>query len=179
MATSMKARVAAVLLGLAAVGGGATYLSQSGIEQVSKHEGLRLTAYPDPATKGPPWTICYGHTGKDVYKGLTVTTSKCEEWLAQDLRKAELVLQSTVKVPLKQGQYDAYVSFIYNAGATNWRKSTMLRVLNQWQYTKSCGEFPKWKYANKLVLDGIVKRRFEEQTLCLSGGPTVYVPTNR
>lgn len=29
---------------------------------VGSFEGLRQNAYPDPATNGQPWTICYGNT---------------------------------------------------------------------------------------------------------------------
>ncbi|RJF81642.1 hypothetical protein D3877_16060 [Azospirillum cavernae] len=42
------------------------------IDLVKDAEGLRLTAYPDPASGGAPWTIGYGHTGPEVRPGLVV-----------------------------------------------------------------------------------------------------------
>lgn len=170
-------RVLAILLGLAAVGGGATYLSQQGAEQINKHEGYALVAYPDPATKGEPYTICRGHTG-GVKKGQRATPEQCDRWFAEDLYRAERAVQRHVRVPLRQGQYDAYVSFVFNVGETNFRKSTMLRLVNEGRWQASCYQFPRWKYANKLVLQGIVVRRYEEKNLCLKEGPYVSYPSS-
>ena len=36
--------------------------SKNGLHLTENFEGLRLIAYPDPATNGDPWTIGYGHT---------------------------------------------------------------------------------------------------------------------
>ena len=36
-------------------------------------EGYSLSAYPDPASGGAPWTIGYGHTGSEVVPGLTIS----------------------------------------------------------------------------------------------------------
>ena len=47
--------------------------SKDGAHLTEQFEGCKLTAYPDPATGGDPWTIGYGHTGNDVYPGLTIT----------------------------------------------------------------------------------------------------------
>lgn len=168
-------RVMALLLGLAVAGGGATYLSLRGAQQVASHEGYRLVAYPDPATGGKPWTICRGHT-KGVYRGMQATHEQCDRWYAEDLREAEEAVQRLVKAPLRQGQYDAYVSFVFNMGYPKFASSTMLRLVNSGKWKASCNEFPRWKYANKMVLAGIVKRRYEEQTNCLKDGPYVYLP---
>lgn len=40
---------------------------------VGGFEGLRTVAYPDPATKGPPWTVCYGHTMWDPPWRIVIT----------------------------------------------------------------------------------------------------------
>jgi GH24 family phage-related lysozyme (muramidase) len=34
-------------------------------QDIKTDEGCRLEAYPDPATGAAPWTIGYGHTGKN------------------------------------------------------------------------------------------------------------------
>lgn len=170
-------RVLALLLGLAVAGGGATYLSLRGAEHIAAHEGYSLVAYPDPGTGGAPWTICRGHT-KGVYRGMRATPEQCDKWYAEDSYEAEQAVQSLVKVPLRQGQYDAYVSFVFNMGITKFRKSTMLKLVNAGKWIASCNEFPKWKYANKKVLNGLVTRRYQEQTQCLKAGPYVYHPKN-
>lgn len=147
-----------------------------GVTAVMTHEDLRLTAYPDPATGGAPWTICWGHTGPEVYPGLTVTREQCQVWLQQDLKKAQDVVTRTVKVPLRSGEMDAYVSFVFNVGGGNWRASTLLRKLNAGDHFGACNELPRWIYANKREMNGLKKRRYDEQKLCLSGGPYVYRP---
>lgn len=165
---NIKQRLLALLVG--------SLLSVAGLTHIMSSEGLRLTAYPDPGTGGAPWTICYGHTGKDVYRGLTVTQERCEAWLVQDLREHEQYVQRLVKVPLRQGEYDALTSFSYNVGPRNLQTSTLLRKLNAGDRVGSCAQYPAWKYANKIKLEGLVTRRYKEQTMCMQGGPYVWRP---
>jgi len=172
---NVSKRVMGALLGLAVAGGGATYLSHNAAEKIAAHEGYRLVAYPDPGTGGKPWTICRGHT-KGVYPGMRATPAQCDQWYAEDLRVAELGVQRLVRVPLKQGEYDALVSFVFNAGETNLRKSTLLRKLNSGDRIGSCNEYLRWIYANKMVLNGLKTRRTDERATCLKGGTYVYLP---
>lgn len=174
---SLRTRVMGALLAVAAVGGGATYLSYNGASQIASHEGYRLVAYPDPGTGGAPWTICRGHT-KGVYRGMRATHEQCDRWYAEDLHEAEQGVQRLVRRPMKQGEYDSHVSFVFNVGVGKYRTSTLLRKFNAGDRTGSCNEFPKWKYANKMVLRGLVARRHQEQAECLKGGPYVYHPEN-
>lgn len=162
----MKRKVIGYLLAGALAAGGVTYVSTTGIEHTAAQEGLRHKAYPDPATGGKPWTICYGHT-KGVKPGMVVSQDQCERWLAEDLYVAERVVQKHVRVPLNQGQYDALVSFVFNVGEGNFRSSTLLRLLNQKKYVEACSQFSRWVYANKRVMNGLKKRRYEEQAMCL------------
>lgn len=165
---SIKARIAALVA--------ASLLSVAGIQHIKDSEGLRTTAYPDPATGGAPWTICYGHTGPEVYRGLTVSKEQCELWLRQDTDKHERFVKGMVTKPVRQGEFNAMVSFSLNAGPTNLRNSTLLRKFNAGDRIGSCNEYPRWKYANKMILEGLVTRRFKEQRMCLEGGPYVYYP---
>jgi lysozyme len=156
----------------------AVLLSAGGLLSIKQHEGMSLAAYPDPATGGAPWTICYGHTGHEVRPGLRVSQKQCDKWLREDVAEAEAALRKHVRVPLRQGAWDAYVSFIFNVGEPKFAASTMLRKLNSGDYVGSCKEFPKWKYANKKVMKGLVVRRHEELATCLKGGPYVYHPAS-
>ena len=174
---ALRTRVMALLLGVAAVGGGATYLSYSGADQIASHEGYRLVAHPDPGTGGAPWTICRGHT-KGVYRGMRATHEQCDQWYAEDLYEAEQAVQRLVRRPMKQGEYDSHVSFVFNVGSGRYASSTLLRKFNAGDRVGSCNEFPKWKYANKKVLQGLVVRRYQEQAECLKDGPYVYHPQN-
>lgn len=168
-------RVLALLLAVALGAGGATYLSHDGASQIASHEGYRLVAYPDPATGGEPWTICRGHTG-GVRPGQRATHEQCDRWFAEDLHRAERGVQRHVRVPMKQGEYDAAVSFVFNVGEGNFRTSTLLRKLNAGDRAGSCNQYPRWVYANKMKMQGLVVRRYEEQHLCHRSGPYVFHP---
>lgn len=148
---------------------GTLLVSVAGVTMVMQSEDVRLTAYPDPATGGKPWTICWGHTGPEVYRGLTVTIDQCKVWLQQDLKKAQGIITSSVRVPLRQGEMDAYASFVFNVGGGNWRSSTLLRKLNAGDHFGACNELPRWVYANRMEMRGLKKRRTEEQAVCIKG----------
>ncbi len=58
------------------------------LEDLKADEGLRLAAYPDPATGAAPWTIGYGHTGPEVHPGLTWTEEQATSALHADVERA-------------------------------------------------------------------------------------------
>src|SRR5512139_1022427 len=82
---------------------------------IKRHEGLRLKAYPDPATGGAPWTIGYGHT-RNVHKGDTCTVEQAERWLDEDMGDAYSIVDAAVTVPLDYRQREALCSFVFNVG---------------------------------------------------------------
>jgi lysozyme len=57
-------------------------------DDLRRDEGLRLIAYPDPLTRGPPWTIGFGHTGPGIDQGLEWTTEQAEAALKADIDHA-------------------------------------------------------------------------------------------
>ncbi|WP_420997589.1 lysozyme [Cupriavidus sp. 30B13] len=157
--------------------------SAAGVGRIKMREGLRLEAYPDPGTKGAPWTIGYGHTGRDVYKGLRINEPQACSYLATDVADAEGVINRVVTVDLTQDQFDALVSFVLNVGAgakgvkdgfvmlKNGQPSTMLRKINANDLIGAASEFPKWNRAAGRVLPGLVARRASEQSQFLTGKP--------
>ena len=138
--------------------------SQSAVELVKSFEGLRLSAYPDPATGGKPWTIGYGHTD-GVVKGQRITEVQAIALLAQDLARAAADVRRLVTAPLTQWQFDALVCFVFNVGAGRFSSSTMLRLLNARDYAGAAGEFGRWVYAGGEILPGLVRRRDAERKL--------------
>ncbi len=140
-------------------------LSAFGAAFIKQHEGLRLKAYLDGA--GVP-TIGYGHT-KGVYLGMTCTEAEADKWFDSDVLWAENDILNNVTAPLNQNQFDALVSFTFNEGAKSFNGSTLLRFLNEGDYTRASKEFPRWDKMHKngvLVSDiGLARRRKDEQTL--------------
>jgi lysozyme len=127
-------------------------------------EGLRLTAYQDSVGV---WTIGWGHTGPDVRPGLTITRAQAESLLRQDLGRFERGVAGLVKVPLSSNQFSALVSFSFNVGLGALGSSTLLRVLNQGNYTGAADQFSVWNKAGGKTLEGLVRRRAAERALFL------------
>lgn len=133
-------------------------ISKEGLEHIVSHEGCRLKAYQCPAGI---WTIGYGHT-KGVRPGMIITKEEAKKLFQEDLAKFEAVVKAFVRVPLNQGQFDALVSFTFNAGDEAFRTSTLLKLLNQGKYRAASMEFHRWVYAAGKKLDGLVRRRNDE-----------------
>lgn len=137
--------------------------SQNCYDLTEKSEGCKLVAYQDT---GGVWTIGYGHT-KGVYQGQTITQSVAETLLEHDMAYAADVVNAHA-LPCTQGQFDALVDFVFNVGPIQFLKSTLLKLHNEAKYNEAADEFPKWKYDNGRVEEGLVIRRANERALYLS-----------
>ena len=129
-------------------------------EYIKRRETLRLEAYLDRKDRGV-WTIGYGTT-KNVRKGMKITKEEAEAFFDRDLQESVNAVNRYVLVELSQNQFDALVSFIYNVGSSAFKKSTLLRVLNQGQYNLVPIEMRRWVYDDGVKLAGLVARRAEE-----------------
>jgi lysozyme len=138
------------------------------IDMIKKHEDLRLTAYMP--TKDDVWTIGWGHT-KTARQGMTISLAQAETLLRQDLDWVEKTIKTLVKVPLKQNQFDALASLIFNIGGSAFSKSTVLRRLNAGDYRGAADAFLMWdkqrdrKTGKMNTLRGLTIRRNEERAL--------------
>ncbi len=129
---------------------------------VSKHEGLRYSAYADT---GGVMTICFGHT-KGVHKGMTATPEQCRAWLAEDMAFAEAAVNECVKVPIGKYRRAAYLSLAFNIGHDQFCRSTLVRKTNAGDYHGACLELKRWVYDNGVYIRGLAHRRDDEFKLC-------------
>lgn len=136
-------------------------ISKAGLDLIKQFEGLYLKAYRCPA--GVP-TIGYGHTA-GVAMGQTITQQQADDYLRRDVRQFERAVARQVRVPLAQGQFDALVSFTFNLGEGALAQSTLLRLLNDGDYTGAAAQFDRWNKAGGRVLQGLVRRRAAERAL--------------
>lgn len=140
-----------------------------GIILIKSFEGLRLNAYPDPGTGGAPWTIGYGHTGPDVYRGLKITEAQAEALLRQDLARFERGVDRLVEGAFtSQVQFDAMVSLAYNIGLGGFQRSSVLRHHRAGNKLRAAASFLMWVKAAGRTLPGLVRRRNAERKLYLS-----------
>jgi lysozyme len=135
--------------------------SNKGLELTKQSEGLRLKAYQDT---GGVWTIGYGHT-KGVRRGDKCTEEEATQWLIEDVRESEDVINKYVQVPLTQGMFDALVDFVFNLGEKQFVKSTLLRKLNDRDYKGANDQFIRWRFDNGKELLGLKRRRQAEDNL--------------
>lgn len=138
-------------------------MTQEGIELIKSFEGLRLKAYKCPAGV---WTIGYGHT-KGVKEGDVITEEEAEDMLKKDVLNFEINVRGAVIPNLNDHQYDALTSFAYNVGPGNFRKSTLLRLINSGITAREdiTNQFMRWVYAGGKKLTGLVRRRTAEAEL--------------
>lgn len=126
--------------------------SAAGISLIKKFEGCKLSAYVDVAGV---LTIGYGHTGKDVVPGLTITQMMADALLVTDLEKFEAkVMKYDPIYHWTQPEFDALVSFAYNIGSIdaltdNGKRDRQTIRSSMLMYRKAGGH----------ILPGLEKRR--------------------
>jgi lysozyme len=133
-------------------------------------------------------TIGVGHkiTAHELKTGLLMIDGMAVRWIdglnteqidglmRADLAAAEWTVESCVTVPLTDNQFAALVSLCFNIGATAFKNSSVVRVLNQGSYQLVPGLMRLWNKITvevcgaegcskvKKVSPGLVKRREAE-----------------
>ena len=138
--------------------------SQCGINLIKGFESLRLEAYRCPAGV---WTIGYGHTA-NVRGGDRIDDRKAEQLLVEDLRGAEAIVNRECP-GVSQNQFDALVSFVFNVGETQFKRSTLLKCVKaNPDNVNSRYEFSRWTRSKGVELAGLIRRRRAEADLYFS-----------
>lgn len=160
-------------------------IDQSGLDLIKSFEGLadgdpttvNLDPYLDPIGI---WTIGWGHAiwdGTDFLRGAKnrgrakalypngITMPQAEALLRADLLDTCRDVQPLVTQPVTDNQFAALVSFAYNCGVGNLKKSTLLRLVNAGDVAGAVVEFGKWNKAGGKELPGLTKRRAAEAAL--------------
>jgi lysozyme len=146
-------------------------LSKRGLDLIAEFEGFVPYAYNDAAGHA---TVGYGRllhhgpvTAKDRERYGTRDKPKVSHelgrrMLEEDAEAFERIVQSFVKVPVTQGEFNALVSFSFNVGAGALRDSTLLRLLNKRKRRRAARQFKRWNKAGGRVLLGLTRRREAE-----------------
>lgn len=144
---------------------------------------VNLDPYADPVGI---WTIGWGHAicdgphrellrgrdaeerARDLYPG-GITLDQAEALLREDMAGAARDVLAVVRVPLTDCQFGALVSFVFNVGLSHFRRSTLLRKLNDGDHVGAADEFRKWVFAKGVLLEGLIRRRKAERDLFVRG----------
>lgn len=145
-------------------------INDKGLDLIKSFEGFSSDPYKCVAGI---WTIGFGSIYGEDNKRVTpdhpsVTESRATELMQRDLGSIEYKVSKLVKVPVTPNQFSAICSFVYNVGSGAFQRSTARMKLNREDYQGCADEFLKWKYANKKVIPGLLRRRYAERDLFLS-----------
>jgi lysozyme len=106
-------------------------INEGGISLIEQFEGFKPRKYLDPI--GLP-TIGFGtliDTEQEQYLlTATLTKQQARELLRKDLLYYEKEVAKLVTSKVNSNQFSALVSFAYNLGRENLRRSTLLRLVN-------------------------------------------------
>lgn len=158
---TLKTRITAGAFGVALA------LTSPLLEEI---EGIKYKPYKDIAGI---WTVCAGITGKDVILGKTYTQRECDQLLQKHIKIAKDEVDKRVKVDIPDTMRAALYSFTYNAGTGAFRKSTMLKLINQGRLYEACDQLWNWTYftnpktGRKEKSKGLQNRRAVEFKYCV------------
>jgi lysozyme len=134
---------------------------------LAPHEGMRTTAYKDPA-RPTLATICYGET-QGVKFGDTKTPEQCRAMLEQRIPDYLGPVDRSVTKPMPDSRRIALTDFAYNVGVTRYLQSGIPAKLNADDVPGGCGLLLHYVYAAGVKMPGLVKRREDEYRLCMQG----------
>lgn len=139
-----------------------TYLhtSPKAISLLQQLEGFHPSGYYDIKQT----TIGFG-TRKPAYIKGEISKIEGLILLSHELVKTEQVVKDNVTTCLSQGQFDSLVIFAFNVGHNGFKRSTLLKRVNQKEWHKVPEEFKRWVYAAGKVSKGLKNRRQEEINL--------------
>ena len=112
-------------------------------------------------------TIGFGTTD-GVRMGDTITPPVALARKLRDVQAFEGAIKQCVRVPLSQGEYDAYVSLAYNIGSRAFCGSTLVRELNAGNYDAACKQILRWDRFKGQQIRGLTLRREREYQTCIS-----------
>ncbi len=138
-------------------------LSAAALVGIATFEGYSPTTYLDIV--GIP-TIGFGTT-QGVKPGQKTDPVSALQRKLSDVQKFEGAIKQCVTVPLHQYEYDAYLSLAYNIGSGAFCSSTLVKKLNQQDYTGACREILRWNRAGGKVVRGLSVRREKEYRTCI------------
>lgn len=150
-------------------------LNKASMKLIKHFEGWRSKSYKDPAGI---WTIGYGHTSAagnpKVTRGMSITKAYGDQLLLRDLQQYAKVVDENVKVKLTENQFGALVSFCYNVGPSNFKKSSVLNRVNRKLFDQVPARLLLWNKATVngrlKPLRGLTRRRRAEGRLFMGKG---------
>ena len=87
------------------------------------------------------------------------------EIFKKDIEGIRSSMNRVIKVPINKNQQLALLSLRYNIGGPAFDKSTLLRMLNERNYSDAAMRFAEWRLSEGKINQGLVNRRERERQL--------------
>ena len=160
-------------------------VSEHGLKLLKHHEGFRKKPYQCSAKI---WTIGYGHAmypeqlripstpeGMEKRKAFPLKPEDNRVWsveeidalLVKDVVRFERAIERYISVPLRQNEFDALISAVYNLGPGWLQRSTVRQKINRGDKIGAMESLLKYCKAGGKVLRGLESRRKDEKALFL------------
>jgi lysozyme len=161
-------------------------VSKEGLKLLKHHEGFRKKPYLCAAKI---WTIGYGHAmypeqmkipstpeGMAKRKAFPLryednrvwSVEEIDELLVKDVVRFERAVLRYISVPLKQHEFDALISAVYNLGAGWLQRSQVRQKINRGDKNGAMENLLKFNKGGGKVLRGLDNRRKDEVALFLN-----------
>lgn len=142
-------------------------VSIAALGSIATNEGFSPNPYIPVAGDVP--TIGYGQTDGVTMDSEPVTKAEALRTLRTSVSNDyEKAIKRCVKVPLAQGEFDAYVDLAYNIGGGAFCHSTIVKKLNVSDYAGACRGILAWDKFKGHALRGLTNRRRAEYDTCKS-----------
>jgi lysozyme len=141
-----------------------------GIALIRKWEGLRLNAYLCGAGKATiGWGSTFYENGSRVQMGERITVERADRMLHLMCNMFNDAISKMVTSNINDNQRGALLSFVFNIGATQLRRSALLRKVNKNPNDPTIrNEFMRWINAGGKPSNGLRNRRKDEADLYFS-----------
>jgi lysozyme len=138
-------------------------LTEQGLDFLAAWEGgCQTRVYLDVA--GYP-TIGVGHLiidGEDFVEGVEYDHDHLMGLFREDVRVYEAAASRHITASLERHQFDALVSFTFNLGESNFRRSTLLKRVNASDFDDVPAQLLRWNKAGGREVRGLTRRREAE-----------------
>jgi lysozyme len=160
-------------------------VSEEGLKLLKHHEGFRKKPYQCAAGI---WTIGYGHAmyaeqlkipatpeGMAARKAFPLKPEDNRIWskeeidalLVKDVVRFERAVDRYIRVSLRQNEFDALISAVYNLGPGWLQRSPVRQKINRGDKEGAMEQLLKYNKGGGKVLKGLDKRRKDEAALFL------------
>lgn len=141
-------------------------MTEEGLALIRQFEGFRGEAYRCPSGE---WTIGYGHTSAagppEVKPGMKMSEAEAQAVLARDAEVFARAVRRALTREVSPEQFSALVSFAFNVGEGAFRRSSVLKAVNEGRFDDVPERLMLWVKADGRRLEGLARRRRAEARL--------------